>query len=420
VKGLASAVAAESFFGTSASHDEERIPTMNQTRFSLSPADRAVAASAHHLASSIVRDCAPQVDSEARFPAESISALAKEGLLGLALPAESGGKALGMPAFVAVTEALAQECGSTAMVYVMHVAASRALAESPHFSRRKEVLRSISEGQHLLTLAFAEAGSRSQFWAPLSVLANEADGDYRVTARKAWVTSANWADSIVTASLGRPPGQSQPALTAYVVDRRAEGVRVGKNFEGLGLRGNDSVPVAFENLKVAADDLLTEPGASMDLIMGAILPWYCVGTAAMAHGLCEGALGLTSRHLTSRSFEHLGASLRDLPVLRARYAEMLTRTTASRSLLRVALERVHEEGPAAMLYLLQARLDALEAALLVTDLAMKACGGAAFSKHLPVERMFRDARAGWVMSPTADHLREFIGRLALGLPLFGN
>jgi alkylation response protein AidB-like acyl-CoA dehydrogenase len=66
---------------------------------------------------------------------------------------------------------------------------------------------------------------------------------------------------------------------------------------------------------------------------------------------------------------------------------------------------------------LQTRLASVEAALEVTDLAMKACGGAAFSRHLPVERLFRDARAGWVMAPTVDHLQEFVGRALTGLPL---
>jgi len=71
------------------------------------------------------------------------------------------------------------------------------------------------------------------------------------------------------------------------------------------------------------------------------------------------------------------------------------------------------------LFVLQTRLASLEAAVEVTDLAMKACGGAAFSKHLPIERAFRDARAGWVMAPTVDHLNDFVGKALTGLPLFG-
>lgn len=68
--------------------------------------------------------------------------------------------------------------------------------------------------------------------------------------------------------------------------------------------------------------------------------------------------------------------------------------------------------------MLQSRLSALETAVEVTDLAMKACGGAAFSKHLGIERQFRDARAGWVMAPTVDHLEEFVGRALTGMELF--
>jgi alkylation response protein AidB-like acyl-CoA dehydrogenase len=75
----------------------------------------------------------------------------------------------------------------------------------------------------------------------------------------------------------------------------------------------------------------------------------------------------------------------------------------------------NEETP---LYVLQSRMAALETAVHVTDLAMKACGGAAFSRHLGIERMFRDARAGWVMAPTVDHLQEFVGRALTGMPLF--
>ena len=97
---------------------------------------------------------------------------------------------------------------------------------------------------------------------------------------------------------------------------------------------------------------------------------------------------------------------------------MSMQTEQSRALLALTLNHVEAGSEVAPLYVLQSRLAAVESALAVTDLAMKACGGAAFSKQVGVERLFRDARAGWVMAPTADHLREFIGRALTGLPLF--
>ncbi|PYL54359.1 MAG: acyl-CoA dehydrogenase, partial [Verrucomicrobia bacterium] len=149
-----------------------------------------------------------------------------------------------------------------------------------------------------------------------------------------------------------------------------------------------------------------------------VLPWFAIGTAAMANGICRAAVQRTTEHLVSTGFEHDGLMLRDLPNLRARLAEMSVRTEQSRSLLGQTLDQIESPSEVTPLFVLQSRLAALQAAVDVTDLAMKACGGAAFSRHLGIERLFRDARAGWVMAPTVDHLNDFIGRALTGLPLF--
>jgi alkylation response protein AidB-like acyl-CoA dehydrogenase len=139
----------------------------------------------------------------------------------------------------------------------------------------------------------------------------------------------------------------------------------------------------------------------------------------MANGLCRAALAATTQHLSTARFEHSDSGLRDLPVLRARLAHMFARTEASRALLGRALGEMEAGADVAPLFVLSTRKIALETALEVTDLAMKACGGAAFSRQgVSVERLFRDARAGWVMAPTVDHLDDFIGKALTGLPLF--
>ena len=200
--------------------------------------------------------------------------------------------------------------------------------------------------------------------------------------------------------------------------RTASGVKIAGTFDGLGLRGNDSAPVALDNVAVKPDMLLTEQGAGAPSMLQVVLPWFSLGTAAMAHGICRAALGATIGHVTGNVFEHTGTSLRDLPNLRTRIAQMSIRTEQSRALLGHTLAHMAAPSEVTPLYVLQARASALDAALEVTDLAMKACGGAAFSKHLGIERYLRDARAGWVMAPTVDHLHEFVGRALVGLPLF--
>jgi alkylation response protein AidB-like acyl-CoA dehydrogenase len=368
------------------------------------------------LARDIAARRAGEVDSEARFPKESVEALAGQGFLGLCLPREVGGKGEGPRTFAAVVEEIAQGCGSTAMVYVMHVAAAQALAASETLEGRDEVLRSMASGRHLTTLALSERGSRSQFWAPVSELAPR-DGHFTVTAFKSWVTSAGHADSYVASA--RQPGAASPLeTTLFLVRRGGRGVKVAGRFDGLGLRGNDSAPLSMDALEVKAGDLVTAQGTGSKTTLEVILPWFALGTAAMSNGLARAAVGATAAHLSTAGFEHTGEKLRDLPTLRARLAQMSVRTEQSRALLGYTLGEVENPAETTPLYVLQARLAAIEAALDVTDLAMKACGGAAFSRHLPLERLFRDARAGWVMAPTVDHLQDFVGKALTGLPLF--
>lgn len=355
-------------------------------------------------------------DRDARFPAESMEALAKAGLLGLCVDAAHGGHGQSPRMFAAVVEELAMADPSTAMIYVMHVTAAQAIAASGVLESREPLLQDIAIGRHLTTLAFSETGSRSQFWAPVSHM-NETGEGYETSAKKSWVTAANHADSYV--SSGQMPGASSPLeSTIYLVRRNSSGVRITSGFDGLGLRGNDSAPVSLDHLKVAKGDLISKLGEGANTMLQVVLPWFSMGTAAMANGISRAAVTRTAEHLSGTGFEHDGTKLRDLPVLRARIADMSVRTEQSRALLGATLAHVETGSEVAPLFVLQSRLAAVDSALAVTDLAMKACGGAAFSKQLGIERFFRDARAGSVMAPTADHLREFIGRALTGLPLF--
>lgn len=384
--------------------------------YGLGTQDAALVERAARLARDVASKHAADVDARARFPRESMDALAKEGLHGLCVPTSHGGLGAGPAAFCAAVEELAQACGSTAMVYVMHVTAAQMIAASSTLSDRDALLREIAAGRHLTTLAFSEKGSRSQFWAPVSRLV-EQGGALTTSADKSWVTSAREAHSYVS-SAQRPGAASPLESTLYLLRRGARGADIAGGFDGLGLRGNDSAPVALRDMPVRSQDLLTEQGKGADGMLQVVLPWFAIGTSAMAHGLCKAAVAATTSHLVGSGFAHTGTALRDLPNLRARLAEMSVRTEQSRALLGHTLAHMAAPSAVTPLFVLQSRASALEAAVHVTDLGMKACGGAAFSRHLGLERVFRDARAGWVMAPTVDHLHEFVGRALTGLPLF--
>ena len=371
---------------------------------------------AARLAAEKIAPNAVETDRLGTFPTTSLAALRQAGWLGLTLPAEIGGRGQGPGAFAAVVEAIAEACPSTAMIYVMHVSAVQALVASTSLADRDSILREVAAGRHLTTLAFSERGSRSQFWAPVSQLERNGEG-FRVNAHKSWVTSANHADSHVSSV--QQPGATNPSeSTLFLLSSHADGVKTVATYDGLGLRGNDSAPVEYTDVAVAAGDLLTEQGAAMSTMLEIVLPWFVVGTSAMANGICRAATAATAQHLVNTEFQNDHSKLRDLPNLRSRLAEMHLCTEQSRAILGYTVQCMAQPDELTPLYVLQSRNAALQAASHVTDLAMKACGGAAFSKQLGIERLFRDARAGWVMAPTVDHLRDFVGRALTGLPLF--
>jgi alkylation response protein AidB-like acyl-CoA dehydrogenase len=384
--------------------------------YGLSPSAQENVDAASTIAKEVLSQHAADVDARGRFPTEGMKALADAGLYGLCITKEARGKGEGMRAFAGVVEELAGACASTAMIYVMHVSAAQAIATSAILGERDSILKEIAAGKHLTTLAFSESGSRSQFWIPISKL-EERNGHYVTSASKSWVTAAGHADSYISTAQ-KPNAASPLESTVYLVRTKAHGVRVTSAFNGLGLRGNDSAPVSLDQITVQKTDLISAPGEGPKVILEVVLPWFAIGTAAMANGICRAALQRTTEHLISTGFEQDGSKLRDLPNLRARLAEMSVRTEQSRSLLGQTLDQIDSPSEVTPLFVLQSRLAALQAAVDVTDLAMKACGGAAFSRHLGIERLFRDARAGWVMAPTVDHLNDFIGRALTGLPLF--
>jgi alkylation response protein AidB-like acyl-CoA dehydrogenase len=377
-------------------------------------ASRATAV-AKTIADRVIAPQAAKHDKEAAFPREALNELGKAGLFGLTLPTTFGGLGLGPRALADVVATLAEADASVAMVYLMHLCGTACIAAAP--TRHHETLKAIAEGKHLTTLAFSEKGSRSHFWAPVS-RAEKVGPKVRVTAQKSFCTSAGQADSYVLTTLSAE-GKGPTDTTLYLVDGKAPGVRAQGTWDGLGLRANASGPMLFEGVELADATRLTAECGGFKAKLEIVLPFFNLGSAAVSLGLCRAATSATVTHLKGSQFEHLGQSLGEaLPNLRAQLAQMQITTDSLASLVDDTVRHMETPSPATMLRILEVKTAGGDAAISVTSLAMRTCGGAAFAKHTGIERVFRDAHAGAVMAPTGDVLREFIGKALLGLPLF--
>lgn len=357
---------------------------------------------------------AEKVDAEGVFPQAGIKALGEAGLLGLTIAPEYGGMGQNLRVMCAVLDEVAQACASTAMVYLMHLSGVAAYGAAP--LKTADYLRAAAAGHHLSTLAWSEFGSRSHFWAPMSQEA-PTPGGHSVSAAKSFVTAAGQADGYVVSTRWEQAEQPIQSML-YLVLKEDAGIRVAGSWNGLGMRGNMSAPMRLENVLVTEARALSEGGKGMDVMLGNVLPVFNLGNAAVCTGIAEAAVQATQGHITRQRFQYADMALSDLPLERARLAQMRIATDKARAHLAAAVDAVENPGPATMLMVLESKAAAGDTALEVTDTALRACGGTAFSGALGVERNFRDARAAQVMGPTTDVLHEFIGRALCGMEVF--
>jgi alkylation response protein AidB-like acyl-CoA dehydrogenase len=359
---------------------------------------------------SVAAKHAVDVDAKGRFPVETLAALREHKLLGLLSSVTVGGLGLGLKQAAEVVQHTAHECGSSAMILCMHYCGVAVLEK--HAS--EQIRREVASGAHLSTLAFSEAGSRSHFWAPLGT-ASASGSAFSLSAHKSWITSAAHATAYVWSS---KPASAAGASSIWLVSRESAGLKVAAPFDGLGLRGNDSSAVIAENVTVDSASRLGPDGGGFDVMMGIVLPFFSVLSAACSVGLMNGALDRAIAHVKASRHQHLDSSVADLPTVRAYLSRAKLQTDAASTLLQDTVAAIESGRADAQLRVLEVKALCGESALEVTDAAMRVCGGAAFRKEAGVERAFRDSRAASVMAPTSDVLFDFLGKALVGLPLF--
>jgi alkylation response protein AidB-like acyl-CoA dehydrogenase len=363
------------------------------------------------IVTTTIAPAAQATDRDSAFPRAAIQTLGEAGLLGLVSAKDMGGMGLGLSEAAQVIERIAKACPSTAMVVTMHYCGTTVIEKLGTDVTRRD----IAAGRHLTTLAWSDTGSRSHFWAPVGTARMEG-GDAVLDGSKTMVTSAGEADSYVWST---GPAAAEGASTLWQVDSKLTGLSEPRFFDGLGLRGNRSSPMLAKSLRVPASAMLGTDGGGFDIMIGTVLPVFATLIASCSIGLMEASLEASCAHVSGNKLEHLGSTLADLPTIRAYIARARIRADMARTLRDDTLSALAAGRPDAMLRVMEVKAACAEAALEVTDTAMRVCGGAAFRKDVGIERYFRDARAASIMAPTSDVLYDFIGKAVCGMPVFG-
>ena len=369
----------------------------------------SVLAEVRDLARTLIAPGAAEIDRESRFPDEQLSALGRVGALGLLVPGDQGGVGAGLVALAGACEAVGGACASTGMVFLMHSVTAATIAGGGGPSA-PGLLEGMATGEVLGTLAFSERGTGAHFYSP-ELRAERRDGSVRVSGRKSFVTSGGHADAMLVLLQGEGDG-----LDCYVVRRDAPGVRFDGRWEGLGMRGNSSIAVEFEDVALDGDALIGEVGGGVGLVFGVVAPTFLVGLAAVNIGIAQAALSSALKHAKSRRYPD-GSALVEVATVQHALADMDIDVRAARTLLQAAAGLGDSGDEGALVPLMEAKVLCTDAAARVTQGALEVCGGQGYTPALPIERHLRDARAGAVMAPTNGVLRTWSAKAIAGLPV---
>ena len=374
---------------------------------------------ARRIAREIAGPHAALVDREARWPAEALGALRTAGLFGLVVPRECGGHGHGLLAVARVCEALGEHCASTAICFGMHCVASAVIAAKATDEQRERWLVPIAEGRHLTTLALSEGGTGAHFYLPETRLDRAPGGAFVVDGTKTFVTNGGHADSYVVstaaAELGAPPGQ----FSWLLVPADAPGLEWGAGWDGWGMRGNSARTLELRHVGLPAVHLLGREGDETWFVFHVVAPFFLMAMAGTYLGVASAAFSLGRQHLLDRRYSHSGGSLAREPVLQHRLGTLWAQVERTRALVCEAGRRGDAGAEDALSTICSAKAEVAECADRVTADVMTLLGGQGYRSGSLVHRLYRDARAAHVMSPTTDMLRTWTGRALLGLPLLG-
>jgi len=357
---------------------------------------------------------AEEHDRKGSFALENVADMRAAGLLRLPVPAAFGGDGYSLFQCVRVLQHLARGDASTALGLAMHFHVVGSLAENrtwPEAAYARLCEEIVRDGALVNSAASEpEMGSPSRGGLPATAAVRVAGG-YVLNGRKSWVTYAPALRYfLVTATLDESIG-------VFAVASDSPGLTLVDNWgASLSLRSSGSFDVHLDNVFVPECWHVEQRPAGQARRAGLPAGWASCAFAAVYLGVGEGALCALARYATQRVPTALARPIAELPHIQRSVGQMDVALRAARAVLYAAAQQWSEQP--AQRAKMEAELAAAKylctnAAITATDIALRAAGAGGLDRRLPLERFFRDARAGLMHPPQDDRALELIGKAAI-------
>jgi alkylation response protein AidB-like acyl-CoA dehydrogenase len=384
----------------------------------LSDEHRMIRDMARDFAQNEIAPIAAHFDETGEFPSETVKKMGAQGFMGIAVPEEYGGAGMDTLAYVLAMEEISKADASHGVI--MSVCNSLFCYGIIRFGteeQKQKHLRAVASGEAIGAYALTEPQSGSDAGNMRVTATLSTDGShYVINGTKSWITSGSVAKYIVIFVQTDPDARPRHrGVTALIVDSGEPGFEHGKTEPKLGIRASATCEIHFEDYRCPVECRLGAEGEGFKIAM-AVLDAGRIGIASQALGIAQAAYEASVEYARER--EAFGSKIGQFQMIQQKLADMKIRIEASRLLIyqaALAKDDAKKTGKRYTLESCMAKTFASETAMWVTTQAIQIHAGMGYSKELPVERYFRDAKVTEIYEGTSEIQRMVIARMETGL-----
>ncbi len=377
---------------------------------------RMIQQAARDFAQNSIAPIATHHDETAEFPLATIRQMGQLGFMGIEVPEEYGGAGLDTLAYaLAMIEISKADASHGTIMSVNNSLFAHGLLKFGTEAQKQAYLVPVASGQKIGAYSLTEPMSGSDAGTMRSRAVLSDDGShYVINGVKSWVTSAPYADFIILFTMTQPD-KGHRGVTAFIIDTLQDGFTRGKTEPKLGIRASATSEIIFDTYHCPVENRLGEEGEGFKIAM-TVLDAGRIGIASQAVGIAEAAFEASVKYAQER--EAFGQKIGEFQMIQQKLADMKCRLEASRLLVyQAALAKMaaYESGGRYTMEASMAKLYASESAMWIATEAIQIHGGMGYSKEMPLERYFRDAKITEIYEGTSEIQRMVIARSLTGL-----
>ncbi len=366
---------------------------------------------ARRIAQDVIAPSAEHFDRTGEFPLDNIRLLGENGLMGIEVPAEYGGAGMDPVGYaLAMIEIAAGDAAHSTIMSVNNSLFCTGILKNGNEEQKQLYVRAVAEGREIGAFALTEPQSGSDASAMRCRAVKQADGSYVINGKKSWITSGPVARYIILFAV-TDPAQGSRGITAFMVDTGREGFHRGKTEPKLGIRASATCEIEFQDYVARPEEVVGVEGQGFRIAMS-VLDAGRIGIASQAVGIARAAYEKTVEYVKER--KAFGAPIGTFQMTQAKIADMKCKLDAS-LLLTLRAAWLKGQGKPFAAEAAIAKLTASEAAMWITHQAVQIHGGMGYSKEMPLERYFRDAKITEIYEGTSEIQRLVIARAETGL-----